>query len=106
MKFFSAVTAFSLLVGTQGAPSWDAPPSLKARQDNKCLPQIYACGYCHYWWNNKETPDGGPANVCLIAKNGVSYWALTCSYCNKQPECSGACMENVVPGFWNNTGDV
>lgn len=27
------------------------------------------------------------------------------SYCNKQPECTGACMENVVPGFWNNTGD-
>ncbi|RDI86323.1 hypothetical protein Vi05172_g3877 [Venturia inaequalis] len=59
-----------------------------------------------YWWNNKETPDGGPAKVCLITKNSVAYWALTCSYCNKQPECTGACMENVVPGFWNNTGDA
>ncbi|KAE9994507.1 hypothetical protein EG327_009185 [Venturia inaequalis] len=69
-------------------------------------PHIPNTDLMKYWWNNKETPDGGPAKVCLITKNSVAYWALTCSYCNKQPECTGACMENVVPGFWNNTGDA
>ncbi|TLD38602.1 hypothetical protein E2P81_ATG01145 [Venturia nashicola] len=97
MKFNSAVAFISYFIATQAAPAWDAPPSLEARQENQCK---------QYWWNNKETPDGGPANVCMITKNEVSYWALTCSYCNKQPECTGACMENVKPGFWNNTGDA
>lgn len=28
------------------------------------------------------------------------------SYCNKQPECVGGCMENLVPGWWDNTGEA
>jgi hypothetical protein len=67
MQFLPVLlTLTALFTSSFAAPSHPSS-DLMARQENffpnKC--DVYACGWCHYYYDDKPTPDGGPAYDCL-----------------------------------------
>jgi hypothetical protein len=58
-SFFAISTLLAGINASPAAPSATSINWFPTTCDN------YACGWCHWYWDNKKTPDGGPAYQCL-----------------------------------------
>ncbi|KAF2401702.1 hypothetical protein EJ06DRAFT_555359 [Trichodelitschia bisporula] len=78
MKFILSALALLASVAVVSA----GPPGVLESRQTTC--DVYACGWCHWYYNNKPTPDGGSAYTCL---NMDGSEREPCPFCFDQPYC-------------------